>query len=133
MGLLGAVGLAGPQAAAKVTADMSVLNLKNVGLLGALVEGTNTSDADPFGRPVADNDYRIKWATDKLAKMALKSVMDKKRQAHEWDIHRLDADTHALRSMSLVNKMKRSQRLQFELEEAREKIRLERIIMGFDD
>lgn len=132
-GFLGALGIgtvAGKGVVAKVAADPSVLNLQGLAGLGGLAADANEIYSDG---PVTDRSYRMDWALKKLAKKKARDFFAINQEKKDFYVHSLDPDTHALRSMSLVNKMRRTRDIQYAAKDAREDITLNRIIAGFED
>ena len=121
---LGLVGGAIAAPKAVVTQGMEALNIGNLGLLGQLQDGEVYPSASSSG-----ND----WAVRRLAKRAARKFFDLERERNEFRIHEMDANTHALRSVSLVNKIRISRDRQFEIYEKKQDGYLNRVIAGMED
>ena len=120
---LGLVGGAIAAPKAVVTQGMEALNIGNLGLLGQLQDG------EVYPSASGNNN----WAVKQLAKRAARKFFDIERERNEFRIHEMDANTHALRSVSLVNKIRISRDRQFEIYEEKQGDYLNRVIAGMED
>lgn len=109
LAFLGGAAAAGPTAA---KATMQSLDLGAIGVnLPGLYDGPAGSTSDP-----AD---AVEWAESALRKFRAMLPAEINRRRREYQVRYLDADTAALRSMSLVRKIERSRDVQFRADRER--------------
>ena len=114
--------VAAPKAAP--SAGIRSLYVSEVGAVSALANA---------GMPEAPVTGDTGWAVTRLAKLKALSALQLGEQKNRFNIHALDTDTAALRSMSLANKVRRSTTIQFNAHHRDRMTRLERIILGVED
>lgn len=124
LGLFGGAAVAGPQVAAKMTADITSLDVPGVSLLG-------TGEEVHFDGPSPGSS--VSWAMKRKAKRALFSALDWDDRRVKHSIHRLDANTAALVSVSMHSKLRISRDKQWKIFEEQEDRWLENLIANSED
>ena len=122
-------GFFGTAGAAAVAAP-SVAKAATIGDLNSPV--ASVGHGPMFPDDVLAETSRLQRATNGLKKLAGLSRHDKEREIREYHIEAFDADTHALRSMSIGAKYRRSQRVLYERSLLRRKSYFERLLDGDD-
>lgn len=124
LGFLGGAAVAGPQAA-KSAAQMTMVDLQIPHL------GDGVPSHGLFSSKAASSYDPKEWARDALNKLTGRSAMEAAKRRREYQIYALDANVAALRSMTLVNKMRLSKEVQFARSERDYRSHLEGIIAGW--
>lgn len=110
LGLLTGAVAAGPKAvAAAAEPTMASLKLRGLGITGS--GGEAAAAAPPIGPDGVD--YHLRWAKEQLGKITGLSKRQHALQERTFHIEGLDANTGALRSVSLVNKVRISRAFQY--------------------